>query len=196
MRLSSKFAKVSDRSFAICYFCAFEINKVSKKNLLSFDFYGNSPLIFGCVPTHSFMPRSVIRLFICVGMTLRMSRWTQVRATVIQAITVFVVNVWEISWANLTVHVNKVLAFCLSITNSIKRISTWKIMGTPIPLHQPFVIGYIHNSNLSSCQRNISDRLILRLDNRLASNATFGHDLTSNEIAAVQPHHHYIAEAA
>jgi hypothetical protein len=36
---------------------------------------------------------------------------------------------------------------------------------------------------LAFCQWNKFDRLIERLDNRLALDATLGHNLTSNEIA-------------
>jgi hypothetical protein len=65
----------------------------------------------------------------------------------------------------------------------VERLRTLVPKGIPVPRHQADVFGSVYDGDLALSERDEFDRLIKRLDNRLAHYATFGHDLTSNEIA-------------
>jgi hypothetical protein len=60
-------------------------------------------------------------------------------------------------------------------------------MGHPVPLHQPAVIGGIHNGVLTTGQRDKFDSLIERLDNDVSFHVVL-HGLSEKEIVRpVQP---------
>ena len=196
MTLHRELAKVFNSRRTILATRILKFNEVSKEYPLSSNFYFSSPFGVRLVPNYSLLPRSIVRLILRVGVILRMGAWTKIVVAIIKAITVTMVHVRKFGWAYLPMHIDQRLTLSPAITNGIISLSAGEIVRAPIPLIKPFVIARIDNRDLTFSKRDVSDRLILRLDNRLAEDAAFGHGLTSNEIAAVQPHHYFTARKA
>ncbi len=77
-------------------------------------------------------------------------------------------------------HLDRVLGS--DLPEGVKAVSLLVVLGSPIPLHEPIVIGSINDGVLTFGKGDKSDRLILRLNDFVSDNTGFLHGLTSNKI--------------
>ena len=66
---------------------------------------------------------------------------------------------------------------------SVKALGQGTPPSLPVKAHCILKSVCAYFGNLALCEGNVTNRLILRLNNRLAHNATFGHESTSNGLA-------------
>jgi len=130
-------------------------------------------------PPYSNVATFVVASCFTILSVLLISCNAKIITTVIQCIAILMItfNRWICQAKDQTVH-----QFSMSLSGIIA-FGPGVPISIPRPLHQPFVISNIDSCNLAFCQWNKFDRLIERLDNRLALDATLGHNLTLNEIA-------------
>ncbi len=138
------------------------------------------PNLISTVPYHTGIPAFVVFVAPAILAILLASSYAKVVAPIVQcvAVTMIALYFWISQTENKTMHQWPIVR-----SPSIKRMSRYIPECVPIPTHQPFIVESINNGNVAICQRNKFDRLIERLDNRLALDSILGHDLTSNEMA-------------
>ena len=139
------------------------------------------------VPNHSGNSSCAIAVTAVVLAILCLRAMPKIVTSIVEGVSVAVISFSRVSPFkpnNLSVH-QYVPTFALGPVSSIsvERLSTWIPQRGPVPLHEPFVVSGIDDSDLALSKRDEFDRLVLRLDNRFAFDAILGHDLTSNEIA-------------
>lgn len=134
----------------------------------------------------SLCPGRVGREHSSVTAVLRSGRYAEIAVAIIKGLTGF--DMVSLAWITLFQPKDFAMHVYSLPANSIKTFGWFIPASAPIPLIKKLVAVSGDNRVESFCQGNKLDRLIGRLNNRFASNAILGHDLTSNEIAAVQPH--------
>ena len=153
--------------------------EVSKANLFLVEMDVNRPFFVTLMPVNTSMAGFVIREWAAILHLLRSRSLAEIGAAIVQSIVVYVV-------AKLALHAAKNNAMHSGTAVGpfgIEGFGCFAPMSVPIPLHQEVINVGIDDSDISMRERNVSDRLVLRLNNRRALAAWTGHDLTSNEIA-------------
>lgn len=131
------------------------------------------------IERHAFVPRLVARINRSIGEVLRGGTWAEIAPPVIEGVAVGVIG--RIA-SNYGVHVNRLAMPFRHLVSDRVEATGCPRQGAPIPLRQPLKIGGVHNSVLTFCKRDESDRFVLRLDNFVSRYTGLAHGLTSNEI--------------
>lgn len=147
--------------------------------------HGNAGHPIVVISIHTLESAVIILLLSSIDAVLGTSRWTKIASTIIQSVSVSVVNFWK-SIQYFFVHVDW-LSLAVNYDAS-RRVDIDPVGGgSPIPLRQPSVINSIHDSGVTFCERNESDRVVKRLDDSVTFHVVF-HNLSPKEIVRVWPH--------
>jgi hypothetical protein len=191
-----KFAEVFQGGGTVCFASVLDLFKVPEEYLFAPHFDSRRPFSVRLVPVHAAITGCVISLHVGIRMVLGNRGWSKIFSPIIEAVSVLVIYVGQVCRANLTVHVNQRSRFFSVPPDCVEAVGGREPVSAPIPLVEPIKVCRVNDGDLPLGQWDVSDRLILRLNDRLAVHAALGHNLTSNEIAAVQPHRHFIRKLA
>lgn len=174
--------------------------KSADARLFSANIDESLPSVLARYPVDSRMSRFAVAAKNTIVRVFGVRSFPKVGSSVVERVMVSMVGDVSRFWVRyLVVHSHHPIRSGLGnplVSSGVKRFCVLVPSGVPIPLDQPFEVGCIHDCDLSLSERDVSDRLILRLNNRLAVHAKFGHDPTSNRIAAVQPLFHFNRKVA
>lgn len=171
--------------FSFCLFAClyglflFICREVTERDHLFIDIDVHGPLFVSLMPMHSWMSRFVARERLTVAHILSVAALAEIATAIIERVVVAVVALFAV----LAIKNEPMHHWSTVRSPGVPRLGAVCPLSTPIPLHQPFIVNGVYDGDLAFCERDKSDRLILRLNNRRALAAWTGHDLTSNEIA-------------
>lgn len=131
-------------------------------------------------PVNAGVSRRSVRANSSILCLLRICALPKIAASIIERISVPMVDLyfWISDTKDKTVH-----SWSTVTGSSVERLGSWMPKSIPRAFHDAFVVACINNRDLTFRQRNESDILVSRLNNRFAGNAILGHDLSITEIA-------------
>ena len=180
---------LSPRAYGI-----FKAVEGSEMYLLPGDGYKCRPRVHVFSPVDSRVTAPVIRAYPMILAVLGNGANAKVVVPVVERVSVDMVpTASQRSPKNHGVHRSCLVSTTIwagEIRSRIKRLSARIPCRVPVETRQFLVSMCRYLCNLPLREWDNAVGLIQRLNNRLAASATFGHDSTSNGIAAVQPHNY------
>jgi hypothetical protein len=129
--------------------------KMAEEHLTIVGLYVSCPNSISSVPRHTSIPRSVVGPDFSVPNVLCMRTNSEIATPVVQRIVISVIDLDAIRKAQDEMVHGDYLGDSSDGAPSASIISAIVIGSAPVPLHQPIVVGCIHNCDLSLRERYI-----------------------------------------
>lgn len=167
---TGEFAEVLDGRTVIGSRCILCILKPSKPDFFAINFYIR---LVKTLITDALVSSGIIRLPTSILTILSGSCFSKVRAAIIQRVVIDVVYLMRCA-ENLAVHLDS-STFCgfASISYRNPTLTALNVQRTPIPVHEPFIVGSIDDGIFSASQWDKAIRWIKRLDNIMSWHGAF-----------------------
>lgn len=179
-----KLATFLDSKFMICGSSLFFRGVCSKIMMFSLNTTLRHPTVVADTPRNSLEPRRVIPVLSCIGSILSVVARTNILATIVQRIPVFMIGQSRFQAKNLLMHVDR-LAVLLSY--GVIRPHFGNPLGVPDPLHEPSVEVCIHDGKLAFRQWNVTNSWVRRLWDDRSRNAADAALLADNSFPLLAP---------
>jgi hypothetical protein len=148
------FSEISVQADCLCVIGFGADNRIIKVPEMvndSISAYRDGVPLFPFLPVNTLEPGHIVAGYASIAVVLTTRTVSQVRTPIIQSIPVAVIDHWPVKAHNLPVHPNAGLSPIASAQPPYGVVSGQFILSprSPTPLHQPFVIGCIHDRDLT-----------------------------------------------
>jgi hypothetical protein len=149
--------------------CVLSAAKTSNTKRLSFVINFRTPPFIFFNPVDTLVATSVVLSYASVVRVLEVATFAEIFFSVVQSVVITMVNFLAILTACYNmVHPNKnPKTTTRNLPHGAKGFGHRIPMSTPVPLREPLEILGVNDSILATRERNISERLVKRLGNRL-----------------------------